>query len=161
MSILVDRNTRAVVQGITGKEGGFHALRCMEYGANVVAGVTPGRGGSLFEDKVPVFNTVDQAVREAQPNTSLIFVPAPFAADAILEAADAGIELIICITEGIPPLDMIRVVRYLRDKPLRLIGANCPGAISPGRALQARHHARQHPHPWPGWRRLPLRHAHL
>ena len=104
----------------------------MEYGANVVAGVTPGRGGSLFEDKVPVFNTVDQAVREAQPNTSLIFVPAPFAADAILEAADAGIELIICITEGIPPLDMIRVVRYLRDKPLRLIGANCPGAISPG-----------------------------
>ena len=132
MSILVDRNTRAVVQGITGKEGGFHALRCMEYGANVVAGVTPGRGGSLFEDKVPVFNTVDQAVREAQPNTSLIFVPAPFAADAILEAADAGIELIICITEGIPPLDMIRVVRYLRDKPLRLIGANCPGAISPG-----------------------------
>ena len=132
MSILVDRNTRAVVQGITGKEGGLHAQRCIEYGANIVAGVTPGRGGLLFDDKVPVFNTMDQAARETQPNTSLIFVPAPFAADAILEAADAGIALIICITEGIPPQDMIKVVRSLRDKPVRLIGANCPGAISPG-----------------------------
>ena len=121
------------MQGITGKEGGFHALRCMEYGANVVAGVTPGRGGSLFEDKVPVFNTVDQAVREAQPNTSLIFVPAPFAADAILEAADAGIELIICITEGIPILDMLKVNQFMSGRNSRLIGPNCPGIISPGR----------------------------
>ena len=132
MSILVDEKTRLLVQGITGREGSFHAARCAEYGANLVAGVTPGRGGQSFQDSVPVFNTVDQAVRETGANTSLIFVPPPFAADAIVEAADAGIPTIACITEGIPVMDTVRVVRYLRDKPVTLIGPNCPGMISPG-----------------------------
>ncbi|MDP6403332.1 MAG: succinate--CoA ligase subunit alpha, partial [SAR202 cluster bacterium] len=107
MSILVNENTRLMVQGITGREGSFHAQRCMEYGTNLVAGVTPGRGGTLWEEKVPVFNTVGQAVSEAGANTALIFVPAAFAADAILESADAGISLIACITEGIPVLEMV------------------------------------------------------
>ena len=132
MSILVDENTRLLVQGITGREGSFHAARCAEYGANLVAGVTPGRGGQSFQGSVPVFNTVEQAVSETGANTSLIFVPPPFAADAIVEAADAGIPTIACITEGIPVLDTVRVVRYLRDKPVTLIGPNCPGMISPG-----------------------------
>ncbi len=132
MSILVDENTRLLVQGITGREGSFHAARCAEYGANLVAGVTPGRGGQSFQGSVPVFNTVDQAVRETGANTSLIFVPPAFAADAIVEAADAGIPTIACITEGIPVMDTVRVVRYLRDKPVTLIGPNCPGMISPG-----------------------------
>ena len=132
MSILVDEKTRLLVQGITGREGSFHAARCAEYGANLVAGVTPGRGGQSFQDSVPVFNTVDQAVSETGANTSLIFVPPPFAADAIVEAVDAGIPTIACITEGIPVLDTVRVVRYLRDKPVTLIGPNCPGMISPG-----------------------------
>lgn len=130
--ILVNEQTRLLVQGITGREGGFHAERCMEYGANLVAGVTPGRGGTRFLDKVPVFNTVEQAVRETGANASLIFVPAAFAADAILEAADAGVLLIACITEGVPVLDTAKVKYYLRDKPVRLIGPNCPGVISPG-----------------------------
>jgi len=131
MAILLNENTRVVVQGITGREGSFHARRCLEYGTKVVAGVTPGRGGTLWEEQVPVFNTVEEAVRETGANTSLIFVPAPFAPDAILEAADAGIALIVCITEGIPVLDMVRVKRALEGRPTRLIGPNCPGLISP------------------------------
>jgi len=131
MSILVDRNTRLLVQGITGGEGSFHAQRCIEYGTKVVAGVTPGKGGSTVFG-VPVFNTVEVAVKETGANASIIFVPAPFAADAILEAADAGIPLIVCITEGIPVLDMVIVHRYLKGQSIRLIGPNCPGVISPG-----------------------------
>ena len=131
MSILLNENTRLLIQGITGKEGSLHTRRCIEYGTNVVAGVTPGRGGRLWEDEVPVFNTVDEAVLKATPNAALIFVPAPFAADAILEAADSGIELIISITEGIPTRDMVQVIRSLEGKNVRLLGANCPGAISP------------------------------
>ena len=132
MSILVDENTRLVVQGITGREGSFHTRRCMDYGTTVVAGVTPGRGGAMFEDTVLVYDTVEHAVTEAGANASMIFVPPPFAADAIVEAADAGISVITCVTEGIPVLDTVRVVRFLRDKPATLIGPNCPGIISPG-----------------------------
>ena len=132
MSILVKRESRVLVQGITGREGGFHAQRCMEYGTNIVAGVTPGRGGTMFEEKVPVFNTVNDAVRETKANVSMIFVPAPFAVDAILEAADAGVGVITCITERIPTREMVSVAKYLRDQPVRLIGPNCPGLISPG-----------------------------
>ena len=132
MSILVGRDTRLMVQGITGREGSFHALRCREYGANLVAGVTPGRGGQLFDDDVPVYNTVERAVAETGANASLIFVPPPFAADAIVESVDAGIDVIACITEGIPVMDTVRVVRYLKGKSATLIGPNCPGVISPG-----------------------------
>ena len=121
-----------MVQGITGREGSFHTQRCIEYGTNVVAGVTPGRGGDIFGDNVPVFDTVDQAVVETGANTTLVFVPAPFAQDAILEAAEAGIGLIVCIAEGVPVLDSARVLRFLRDKESRLLGPNCPGLISPG-----------------------------
>ena len=131
MSILVNENTRLMVQGLTGREGTFHALRCMEYGTNLVAGVTPGRGGTTWEEKAPVFNTVNRAVDETGANAALIFVPAAFAADAILEAADAGIPLVACITEGIPVMEMVGVAKYLEDKPTRLIGPNCPGLISP------------------------------
>lgn len=133
MSILVDENTRLLVQGITGSEGTFHTHACIEYGTMVVAGSTPGKGETLWEDKVPIFNTVAEAVREAQANASIIFVPAPAAADAILEAADAGLSPIICITEGIPTADMIVVCHYLKQKKIRLIGPNCPGVISPGK----------------------------
>ncbi len=132
MSILVDENTRLLVQGITGREGSFHAMRCKEYGTNLVAGVTPGRGGALFDDSVPVFNTVEQAVAETGANASLIFVPPPFAADAIVETVDAGIPVIACITEGIPVMDTVKVVRHLRGRAVTLIGPNCPGMISPG-----------------------------
>jgi succinyl-CoA synthetase alpha subunit len=132
MSILVDKNTRLLVQGITGKAGGFHARSCMEYGTNVVAGVTPGRGGETFEGKVPVFDTVTEARRQTGCNATMIFVPASGAADSILEAADAGVELIVCITEGIPVIDMMRAKVGLRDKKVRLIGPNCPGIITPG-----------------------------
>ena len=132
MSILVDKNTRLLVQGITGKAGGFHARQCAEYGTNVVAGVTPGRGGETWEGKVPVFNTAWEARKKTGCNATMIFVPAPGAADAILEAADAGIELIVCITEGIPVIDMMRAKVGLRDKKARLIGPNCPGIITPG-----------------------------
>ncbi|MGB2696133.1 MAG: succinate--CoA ligase subunit alpha [Dehalococcoidia bacterium] len=131
MSILVNQSTRVVIQGITGREGSFQAQRCMEYGTKVVAGVTPGRGGETFEG-VPVFNTVRDAAREAKPDCALIFVPAPFAADAILEAAHAEIPLVVCITEGIPALDMVRVKRALIGGKTRLIGPNCPGVITPG-----------------------------
>ena len=132
MSILVNRDNRLLVQGITGREGSYHAMRCMEYGAQLVAGVTPGRGGDTFAESVPVFNSMKQAVAETGADTSLIFVPAPFAPDAIVEAVDAGIGLIACITEGIPVMDTVKVVRYIRGKPVTLIGPNCPGVISPG-----------------------------
>ncbi|MBI4301852.1 MAG: succinate--CoA ligase subunit alpha [Chloroflexi bacterium] len=132
MSILVNKDTRLLVQGITGNEGSFHTRRCREYGTQVVAGVTPGKGGSDF-DGIPVFNTVAEAVRAAKPNASIIFVPAPFAADAILEAADAGIPLIVCITDGIPTRDMVIVLHFLKGSGTRLVGPNCPGLISPGK----------------------------
>lgn len=131
MSILVDSNTRVLVQGITGKEGQFHARQCIEYGTQVVAGVTPGKGGQSM-DNVPVFNTVQEAKDATAATASMIFVPPPFAADAIMEAVDAGIELIVCITEGVPVMDMLRVKNYLALKKSRLIGPNCPGIITPG-----------------------------
>jgi succinyl-CoA synthetase alpha subunit len=133
MSILIDKNTRLLVQGITGGEGSFHAKRCIDYGTKVVAGVTPGKGGAKVEG-VPVFNTVERAVADTGANTSIIFVPAAFAADAILESADAGIPLIVCITEGIPTLDMVMVMSYLKQKGTRLIGPNCPGLLSAGKS---------------------------
>jgi len=132
LSILIDENTRLLVQGITGSEGSFHTQRCIEYGTKVVAGVTPGKGGTKALG-VPVFNTVETAVKETGANASMVFVPPAFATDAILEAADAGIPLVVCITEGIPILDMVMVHSYLKDKPTRLIGPNCPGLISPGK----------------------------
>jgi succinyl-CoA synthetase alpha subunit len=132
MSILVDKKTRLLVQGITGGEGSFHTQRCIEYGTKVVAGMTPGKGGSEILG-IPVFNTVASAVEKTGANASLIFVPAAFAADAILEAADAGIPLVVCITEGIPVSDMVVAHNYLKGKQTRLIGPNCPGLISPGK----------------------------
>ena len=132
MSILVDKNTRLIVQGITGKEGTFHTMQAKAYGTNVVGGVTPGKGGTTHEG-FPVFNTVDEAKRKTGANASVIFVPPPFAADAIMEAADAGIELIVCITEGIPTFDMVKAYQYLSTRRSRLIGPNCPGVISPGK----------------------------
>jgi succinyl-CoA synthetase alpha subunit len=132
MSVLVDKNTRLVVQGITGSAGGFHARQCMEYGTNVVAGVTPGKGGQMFDGKVPVFDTVAEAKRETDCNVSMIFVPAAGAADAILEAVDADVDLVVCITEGIPVMDMMRVKAQMKGKKSRLIGPNCPGIITPG-----------------------------
>lgn len=132
LSILVDKSTRLVVQGITGKEGTFHTQQMKAYGTNVVAGVTPGKGGTKHED-IPVFNTVADAVKEAGANASVIYVPPPFAADAIMEAADAGIALIVCITEGIPTLDMVKAYHYVKSRNTRLIGPNCPGVISPGK----------------------------
>jgi succinyl-CoA synthetase alpha subunit len=132
MSVLVDKNTRLIVQGFTGKEGTFHALQAVKYGTNVVGGVTPGKGGIKHEG-IDVFNTVDEARRKTGANATMIFVPPPYAADAIMEAADAGIELIVCITEGIPTFDMIRASNFLKGKRSRLIGPNCPGIISPGK----------------------------
>jgi succinyl-CoA synthetase alpha subunit len=134
VSILLDDNTRVLVQGITGSEGTFHTRRNLAYGTKVVAGVTPGKGGQKWEDQVPVFDTVADAVDDTAANASLIFVPARFAADAILEAADAGVALIVCITEGIPARDMAQVYPYVRAKGAVLIGPNCPGLISPGKA---------------------------
>ncbi len=131
MSILVDKSTRLLVQGFTGNEGTFHSERCIDYGTNIVAGVTPGKGGAAHLDR-PVFDSVAEAVRETGANAGMIFVPPAFAADAILEAADAGLETVACITEGIPVLDMVRVARYVEGTSTRLIGPNCPGIISPG-----------------------------
>jgi succinyl-CoA synthetase alpha subunit len=131
MSILVDKNTRVITQGITGATGQFHTRACREYGTQMVAGVVPGKGGTDFEG-IPIFDTVEKARRETGANASVIYVPPPFAADAILEAAAAGVELIICITEGIPVLDMVKVAHYLRGSKSRLIGPNCPGIITPG-----------------------------
>jgi succinyl-CoA synthetase alpha subunit len=132
MSVLVDENTRLIVQGFTGKEGTFHAQQAIAYGTKVVGGVVPGRGGAKHLD-LPVFDTVDQAVRATGANASVIFVPPPFAADAIMEAAEAGVPLVVAITEGIPALDMVKVWAFLRGRPTRLVGPNCPGVISPGK----------------------------
>ncbi len=138
MAIFVDESTRLVVQGITGRDGSFHTHQMMEYGTQVVAGVTPGKGGQVFEGPngktVPIFNTVEEAVNEAGANTSAIYVPPAFAAGAVLEAAGAGVEFIVCITEGVPVQDMTRVLKYVKDKGARLLGPNCPGIISPGKA---------------------------
>ena len=132
MSVLVDKNTRLVVQGITGSAGAFHTRQCIEYGTNVIAGVTPGKGGQTFDDKVPVFDTVWEAKQKTNCNVSMIFVPAAFAADSILEAVDADLDLVVCITEGIPVMDMMRVKAQMRGKRTKLIGPNCPGIITPG-----------------------------
>ena len=134
MSIFIDKDTTLVVQGITGRDGSFHAKQMVEYGTCVVAGVTPGKGGQRFENAVPIFNTVERAVYETGANTSVIYVPPVFAADAIMEAADAGIKLIVAITEGVPVLDMTRVYPFVKERGARLIGPNCPGLITPGRS---------------------------
>jgi succinyl-CoA synthetase alpha subunit len=134
VSAFIDKATRLVIQGITGRDGSFHGKQMMEYGTQVVAGVTPGKGGQKFENTVPVFNTVAEAVSATRANTSVIYVPAAVAASAIFEAADAGIKLIICITEGIPVLDMTRVLPFVRERGARLVGPNCPGLISPGKS---------------------------
>ena len=133
MSILVDADSRVLVQGITGTEGSFHPRQCIDYGTKVVAGVTPGKGGQTFDDTVPVFNTVAEAQTETDADVSLIFVPPMFAADAIKEAAAAGVRLALCITEGIPALDMVEALAYCLDRGTRVIGPNCPGVISPGK----------------------------
>src|SRR5260370_7296578 len=134
MSVLIDKSTRLIVQGLTGKEGTFHAKQAAAYGTTVVGGVTPGKGGTTHEEW-PIFDTVQQAVKETGANVSVIFVPPPFAADAVMEAADAGMPLVVCITEGIPTLDMMRALTFLKDRPgTRLVGPNCPGPISPGKA---------------------------
>lgn len=133
MSILVDKGTRVVFQGITGSEGSFHAKQCMEYGTNVVAGVTPGKGGLKFDGKIPVFNRVIDAKAKQGANASCVFVPPAFASDAIIEAVEAELDLVVCITEGIPVLDMVKVKKYLNSKKTVLIGPNCPGIISPGK----------------------------
>ncbi len=135
MSILVDRDTRLLVQGITGREGSFHTRRCIEYGTRVAAGVTPGKGGETFDD-VPVFNSVEEAVVETGADASMIFVPPPFAADAVIEAVDAGIGVVACITEGVPVLDTVKAARYAQDMGAALIGPNCPGIISPGESFK-------------------------
>lgn len=134
MSILINKNTKLLVQGITGRDGSFHTTKMKNYGTNIVAGVSPGKGGQTFEG-IPVFNTVEDAVKTTGANTSIIFVPAPLAGDAILEAAEGGIELIVCISEGVPTLDMVKASSYLKKKGVKLIGANCPGLITPDEAL--------------------------
>ncbi len=134
MSILINKDTKVLVQGITGRDGGFHTAKMQAYGTQIVAGVSPGKGGQTIHD-IPVFNTVEAAVKASGADTSVIFVPAPFAADAIMEAADGGIQLVICITEGVPTLDMVKATAYLRKKGVQLIGANCPGLITPGESL--------------------------
>jgi succinyl-CoA synthetase alpha subunit len=133
MSILIDKNTRLLVQGLTGREGTFHAKQAAAYGTTVVGGVTPGKGGTTHEGW-PIFNTVHDAAKQTGANASVIFVPPPFAADAVMEAADAGLALVVCITEGIPTLDMMRAMTFLKGRPTRLVGPNCPGVISPGKA---------------------------
>jgi succinyl-CoA synthetase alpha subunit len=134
VSVFIDKNTRLIVQGITGRDGSFHAKQMMEYGTNVVAGVTPGKGGQKFENSVPVFNTVEEAVKETGANTSVIYVPPPFAADAMMEAAAAGVQFVVCITEGVPVIDMLKVRPYVMERGARLLGPNCPGAITPGQS---------------------------
>ena len=132
MSVFIDNHTKLVVQGITGRDGSFHARQMMEYGTQVVAGVTPGKGGQRFEGTVPIFNTVADAVQATGANTSVIYVPPPFAADAIMEAAASGVSLVVCITEGVPVLDMTKVYPFVKERGVRLIGPNCPGLITPG-----------------------------
>jgi succinyl-CoA synthetase alpha subunit len=134
VSVFIDKDTRLIVQGITGRDGSFHAKQMLEYGTNVVAGVTPGKGGQKFETTVPVFNTVEDAVRETGANTTVIYVPPPFAADAMMEAASAGVKFIVCITEGVPVIDMLKVRPYIIEQGARLLGPNCPGAITPGQS---------------------------
>jgi succinyl-CoA synthetase alpha subunit len=134
VSVFIDNNTRLLVQGITGRDGSFHTRQMIEYGTQVVGGVTPGKGGQKFDDKVPIFNTVHQAVKETGANATVIYVPPMFAADAMMEAADAGIPFIVCITEGVPVLDMTRVYPFVKEKGARLLGPNCPGLISPGKS---------------------------
>ena len=134
MSVFIDNGTRLLVQGITGRDGSFHTRQMVEYGTQVVGGVTPGKGGQKFDDKVPIFNTVHQAVKETGANATVIYVPPMFAADAMMEAADAGIPFIVCITEGVPVLDMTRVYPFVKEKGARLLGPNCPGLISPGKS---------------------------
>ena len=132
MAIFVSNDTRVVVQGITGRDGSFHAKGMLDYGTKLVAGVTPGKGGQTFAEQVPIFDTVADAVAETGANTSVIFVPPPFAAGAVLEAADAGVELVVCITEGVPTLDMVKAMPFLRERGVRLVGPNCPGLLAPG-----------------------------
>jgi succinyl-CoA synthetase alpha subunit len=134
VSIFIDKSTRLLVQGITGRDGSFHTRQMIEYGTDVVGGVTPGKGGQKFDEKVPIFNTVHQAVKETGANATVIYVPPMFAADAMMEAADAGIPFIVCITEGVPVLDMTRVYPFVKEKGSRLLGPNCPGLISPGKS---------------------------
>ena len=134
MSIFIDKKTRVLVQGITGRDGSFHAKQMIDYGTQVVGGVTPGKGGQKLEGKVPIFNTVAEAVKATQADATVIYVPPPFAADAMMEAADAGIPFIVCITEGVPVLDMTRVYPFVTEKGSRLLGPNCPGLISPGKS---------------------------
>jgi len=134
VSIFIDKSTRLIVQGITGRDGSFHTKQMIEYGTQVVGGVTPGKGGQKFEDKVPIFNTVAEAVKTTQANATVIYVPPMFAADAMMEAADAGIAFIVCITEGVPVLDMTRVRPFVAERGARLLGPNCPGLISPGQS---------------------------
>ena len=132
MSIFIDKNTKLLIQGITGRDGSFHAKQMMEYGTQVVAGVTPGKGGQKFEGTVPIFNTVADAVKATGANTSVIYVPPPYAADAIMEAAASGVALVVCITEGVPVLDMTKVYPFVKERGVRLLGPNCPGLITPG-----------------------------
>ena len=134
MSTFIDKSTRLLVQGITGRDGSFHTRQMIEYGTQVVGGVTPGKGGQKFEGKVPIFNTVAEAVKKTGANVTVIYVPPPFAADAMMEAADAGVSFIVCITEGVPVLDMTRVYPFVKEKGSRLLGPNCPGLISPGQS---------------------------
>jgi succinyl-CoA synthetase alpha subunit len=134
VSIFIDKTTRLLIQGITGRDGSFHARQMIEYGSKVVGGVTPGKGGQKFEEKVPIFNTVADAVKETGANATVIYVPPPFAADAMMEAADSGIPFIVCITEGVPVLDMTRVYPFVKERGSRLLGPNCPGLISPGQS---------------------------
>jgi len=134
VSVFIDKNTTVVVQGITGRDGSFHAKQMLEYGTRIVAGVTPGKGGQKFEDKTPIFNTVAEAMKETNANTSVIYVPPVYAADAMLEAADAGVKFIVAITEGVPVLDMTRVYPFVKEKGARLLGPNCPGLITPGQS---------------------------
>jgi succinyl-CoA synthetase alpha subunit len=134
VSVYIDNSTKLIIQGITGRDGSVHARQMIEYGTNVVAGVTPGKGGQTFEGTVPIFNTVAEAVQATGANTSVIYVPPPFAADAMMEAADAGVKLVVCITEGVPVLDMTRVYPYVKEKGARLLGPNCPGLITPGQS---------------------------
>jgi len=134
VSVFIDKDTRLLIQGITGRDGSFHARQMIEYGTKVVGGVTPGKGGQKFEDSVPIFNTVAGAIRETGANATVIYVPPPFAADAMMEAADAGVSFIVCITEGVPVLDMTRVYPFVKERGSRLLGPNCPGLISPGQS---------------------------
>jgi len=134
VSVFIDKNTTVIVQGITGRDGSFHTRQMIEYGTRIVAGVTPGKGGQKFDDKVPIFNTVAEAAKETGANTSVIYVPPRYAADAIMEAADAGVTLVVAITEGVPVLDMTRVYPFVKERGARLLGPNCPGLISPGKS---------------------------